>query len=64
MSTTHHRTRIRAIRASILTGTARTIIGAPSTIRGPQYFMKVPRSLTTRPCNNITTPRRIEPCRC
>lgn len=64
MSTTHHRTRIRATKASSLTATARTITGAPSTKRGPRYCMRVLPSPTTRPCNNITTPRRIEPCRC
>lgn len=68
MSTIHHRTRIRAIRTSILTVMARNIITGPrSTTRGRLFFMKVPQSHTTRTCNSSrssTTPRRIDRCRC
>lgn len=52
MSTTHHRTRIRATRARRLMATARSITGPPSITRGPRFSMRVQQSHTTRPCSS------------
>lgn len=52
MSTTHHRTRIRAIRANNLMGTARSITGPPSITRAPRSSMRVQQSHTIRPCSS------------
>ena len=59
MSTTRHRTRIRAIRASRHTGIAHSIIGPRFTTRGPRSSMKALQNPTIRPCpsNIITRPR-------
>lgn len=52
MSTTHHRTRIRATRANSLMATARSITGPPSIIRGPRSSMRVQQSHTIPPCSS------------
>lgn len=66
MSTTHHRTRIRATRANSPMATARSITGPPSTTRGLRSSMRVQRSHIIRPCSSnssssssITTRRHI-----
>lgn len=64
MSTTHHRTRIRAIIANSLTVMARSTTGPRSIIQDPPFFMKARPSPTTRTCDSSTMPRRIDRCQC
>lgn len=65
MSTTHHRTRIRAIRANSNTDTVHSTTGLPSTTRDRPYFMTAQPSLITPPCSSSSiTTRLIEHYRC
>jgi hypothetical protein len=55
MSTTHHRTRIRATRANSPMATTRSITGLPSITRGPPSSMRAQPSHIIRPCSSSSS---------